>query len=76
MNVMEYSMNVWSKHPMLCSLWTIFSLCTAKIGYAIHGSIFWSIMDYLFTTFAWIKWFIFSEVNISIIKKAFEFFFV
>jgi len=52
----------------------IISLATAIIGYEIHSSIFWSIIDFFFWPFAWIKWAIFHEVNVSIIKSAFEFF--
>lgn len=52
----------------------IISLATAIIGHEIHNSIFWSIIDFFFWPFAWIKWAIFHEVNVSIIKSAFEFF--
>jgi len=56
-------------------LWVIFDIATAMIGYRIHGSIFWSIMDFIFSPLAWIKWFIFQEVNLTIIKETFSFFF-
>jgi hypothetical protein len=52
----------------------LFAIATAIIGHEIHGSIFWSIVDFLFWPFAWIKWLVCSEVNISIIKNAFSFF--
>lgn len=52
----------------------IISLATAIIGHEIHGSIFWSIIDFFFWPLAWIKWAICQEVNVSIIKSAFEFF--
>ena len=52
----------------------IAALATAIIGHEIHNSIFWSIIDFFFWPFAWIKWAIFHEVNVSIIKSAFEFF--
>ncbi len=55
--------------------YTIFSVMTAMIGYTIHGSIFWSIMDFIFTPIAWIKWFICEEVTLSIIKTTFSWFF-
>jgi hypothetical protein len=52
----------------------IFSLPTAMIGYQIHSSGFWAIMDFIFWPLAWIKWFIFHEVNLTIIKSAFDWF--
>lgn len=55
-------------------LYSIFCLCTAMIGYTIHGSLFWSIMDFIFTFFAWAKWLICHEVNMTIIKDTFSFF--
>ena len=55
--------------------WIFVGILTALIGYQIHHSFFWSVMDYLFSPFAWIKWFIFQEVNLTIIKSAFSFFF-
>jgi hypothetical protein len=54
--------------------YTIFSVCTAIVGYAIHHSICWAICDFFFTPLAWIKWLALQEVNISIIKSAFSFF--
>ena len=56
-------------------MYTVFSIITAMIGYTIHGSIFWSIMDFLFTPIAWIKWLAFHEVTLSIIKETFSWFF-
>lgn len=55
-------------------IWPVLALCTAMIGYQIHGSIFWSIMDFFFMPFAWAKWLILHEVNLTIIKSTFEFF--
>jgi len=55
-------------------VWTILGVLTAMIGYNIHGSVFWSIMDFFFVPLAWIKWLIFHEVSLSVIKNTFEFF--
>ena len=52
----------------------IIQLPTAMIGYAIHHSIGWAIMDFIFWPIAWCKWLIMQEVNISIIKQTFDFF--
>jgi hypothetical protein len=62
-------------HLFKSSMWTFpIQLCTAIIGYAIHGSVFWSIMDFFFVPFAWIKWAIMHQVNVTIIKSAFSWF--
>ena len=55
-------------------IYTILSVMTAMVGYTIHHSIFWSIMDFLFTPLVWIKWLICQEVNLTIIKQTFQFF--
>ena len=52
----------------------ILCVITAMIGYHIHGSFFWAIMDFIFTPVAWIKWLICQEVNITIIHNTFSFF--
>jgi hypothetical protein len=54
-------------------IWLILSVATAMIGYTIHGSLFWAIMDFLFMPFAWIKWLICQEVSWTTIKHTFEF---
>lgn len=56
-------------------LYLIFSVCTAMIGYTIHGSIFFSIIDFFFTPLVWVKWLICQEVTLSIIKHTFTWFF-
>jgi len=58
----------------LGGLYPVIAFCTAMIGYTIHNSIFWSIMDFFFAPFAWMKWLIMHQVNITIIKETFSFF--
>ena len=65
----------FAKEADMKLLYTFFSICTALIGYTIHGSIFWSVMDFFFVPFVWIKWFIYHEVTISIIRQTFNWFF-
>ena len=55
-------------------IYLILAVATAMIGYTIHSSIFWAIMDFFFMPFAWIKWLVFQEVNLTIIKETFSFF--
>lgn len=56
-------------------IYTILSTITAIIGYNIHHSIAWSIVDFIFYPIVWVKWLIFQEVNLTIIKQSFDFFF-
>lgn len=51
-----------------------FAVATAMVGYHIHGSMFWAICDFFFSPFAWAKWMIMGQVNITIIKETFSFF--
>lgn len=53
----------------------IFNVATAMIGYHIHNSGFWAVMDFFFSVFAWIKWMVLQQVNMEIIKSTFSFFF-
>ncbi len=55
-------------------LYTICCVCTAMIGYQIHHSIFWSIIDFFFAPIAWIWWLWQHEVNVSLIRETFSFF--
>jgi hypothetical protein len=57
-------------------VYTIFCALTAMIGHTIHNSIFWSIVDFLFAPFAWVKWLVCQEVTLSVIKATFTWFFV
>lgn len=56
-------------------IYFLFTLATAMIGYTIHSSLFWSIMDYFFAPLTWAKWLICHEVNMVIIKQTFSWFF-
>jgi hypothetical protein len=52
----------------------IISILTAMIGYTIHHSLFWSIIDFIFWPIAWLKWLICHEVTLTIIQKTFSWF--
>ena len=52
----------------------IIALLTSNIGYAIHKSVGWAIADFFFFPLAWLKWIILREVNLTIIKSAFDWF--
>lgn len=53
----------------------IFATITAVIGYHIHGGFFWTVCNFLFWPLSWVKWLVCQDVNITIIKGAFSFFF-
>jgi len=54
---------------------------TAILGYHINVQAescspgFWACVDFVFWPIAWIKWLILEQVNLSIIKTSFSFFF-
>ena len=52
----------------------IFAIPTAIIGNSIHGSFWWTIFDLVLWPISWIKWAIYQEVNVTIIKNAFNWF--
>lgn len=56
-------------------LYLLVSIATAMVGYTIHHSIFWAVIDFIFVPFVWCKWLIFHEVTLSIIKQTFQWFF-
>ena len=63
-------------------LYFIASVATGMIGYDVnvinlHSNfpLFWSIMDFFFAPFAWMKWLICQEVTLNLIKNTFHFFF-
>ncbi len=60
--------------PIHQLFWFLFCIATAMIGHSIHHSLFWSIVDFFFAPFAWAKWLICQEVNMTIIRQTFEFF--
>lgn len=55
-------------------LYPISAIITAIVGREIHNSIGWAIVDFFFWPFAWLKWLVCQEVNLTIIKQAFAFF--
>ena len=52
------------------------SIVVGIIGYTIHGSLFWAIIDGFFYPIAIIKWLICHELTLAVIKKTFTWFFV
>ena len=56
-------------------LYFIIAVLVAMIGYHIHGSGFWTLMDFLFWPLAIVKWLICQELTLTVIKETFSFFF-
>lgn len=55
------------------SFYLIVCAATAMVGYTIHGSIFWSALNFLFWPIAWAKWLVCKEVSLSVIQRTFSF---
>jgi len=51
------------------------AIIVSMLGYAIHNSIFWSIVDFVFWPIAVIKWLICHELTMGVIKNTFGWFF-
>jgi len=56
-------------------LYTVVCVCTAMVGYEIHGSVFWSIMDFIFAPIAIVYWLIIHELTLDVIQHSFSWFF-
>ena len=62
-------------------IYVIFCVATGMVGYNINVAansnwpLFWSVIDWLFAPFAIAKWLICHQLNISVIKHTFAFFF-
>jgi hypothetical protein len=55
-------------------IYLIFCVMTSMIGYHMHHSIFYAIINWFFAPLAWVYWIITHSVNLTIIKETFEFF--
>lgn len=56
-------------------MYLIVCVLTSMVGYTIHGSLFWSIIDFLFAPIAIVKWIVCKEMTLEVIKQTFEWFF-
>ncbi len=67
-------MDTHNKKTTLSITGIIVSTLTAMVGNTIHQSVFWTVMDFLFAPLPWLKWLIFQEVNLTILKETFSWF--
>lgn len=69
-----------SSNPITILLytWVYLILCTLTsiIGYNIHYSLFWSLIDFWLAPLIWVKWLVLKEVNITLINDSFNWFFI
>ena len=49
---------------------------TALVGYKYHGSLLYCIPDFLLWPYVWVKWMIFHEVTLAMVKETFQWFFL
>jgi hypothetical protein len=62
-------------------LYLIVATGTSMLAYPINVANgawfprFWCVVDFFFWPFAWIKWLVFQEINMTLIKETFSFFF-
>jgi hypothetical protein len=55
-------------------VYLLLCVATAMVGYTIHGSIFWSIVDFIFTPIALVYWLITHQIDMTVIQHTFDFF--
>ena len=48
---------------------------TSVIGYTMHGSVFWMVVDFCFAPLVWVKWVWCHEMTLSVIRETFPWFF-
>jgi hypothetical protein len=53
--------------------YTIFCVLTSMVGYTIHGSLFWAIVNFIFAPLSVAKWLICHELTLSVLKETFSF---
>ena len=60
---------------LIRTLYPIIALFSAMVGYHIHHSVGYAILNFFFWPISWAYWLITHSVNITAIKETFEFFF-
>lgn len=59
---------------MRLAIYLIGGFLTSMVGWQMHHSVPWTIVDFIFWIFAWLKWIICQEITLTILKKAFAWF--
>jgi hypothetical protein len=66
---------IYQKNPLQSIFIMMLQFITGVIGWNLHHSVFFTIIDVVFMPIIWLKWFIFQEVNLEFIKNCFNWFF-
>jgi hypothetical protein len=56
-------------------LYLVFNCFIAMCGYTIHGSVFWCIIDWIFSPIVLIYWLVTHQLTSAVIKATFSWFF-
>ena len=72
---MHINVKIGSDNTFINLLYLLAAVATAMVGYHIHGSVGWAILDFIFWPFAIIKWLICKQLTLAVIKATFAFFF-
>lgn len=51
----------------------LFDVVIGMIGYTINGSIFWAIVDAIFSPLALIKWLVCHQLTLAVLRETFSF---
>lgn len=51
----------------------LFDVIVAMVAYTITGSIFWSVVDAIFSPIAITKWLICHDLTLTVLKHTFQF---
>lgn len=55
-------------------IYTLICTASAMIGYTIHGSIFYAIINFIFAPISIVYWLISHQLTFEVIKETFKFF--
>lgn len=64
-----------SSNKLSSFLYLILCVITGMIGYELHGSIFWAVVDFFLMPLVWVKWLLMKEVTWEVIKSTFDWFY-
>ena len=73
-SVIKIRMHILPREICL-GVYSFLCLFTSMIGYQIHGSIFWAIVDFFFAPLVFAKWLLYHQVSLAVIRQTFAFFF-
>lgn len=54
-------------------IYLIFAICVSMVGYHMHNSAIWAIIDFCFSPLVFVKWLFCHEISLTVIKETFKF---